>query len=66
MHDRVLTLQIPQAALHSSFVADTWLAWHSMPVRGTLLANILLKGVIQLTKLHDMVPADGAIINDNV
>ena len=26
-----LTLQIPQAALHSSLVADTWLAWQSMP-----------------------------------
>jgi hypothetical protein len=26
-----LTLQIPQATVHSSLVADAWLAWHSMP-----------------------------------
>jgi hypothetical protein len=25
------TLQIPHAALHSSEVAETWLAWQSMP-----------------------------------
>jgi len=25
-----LTLQIPQATVHSSLVADAWLAWHSM------------------------------------
>jgi hypothetical protein len=29
---RKLTLHIPQAALHSSLVAITWLAWQSMPV----------------------------------
>lgn len=27
------TLQIPQATVHSSLVADAWFAWHSMPVR---------------------------------
>jgi len=27
------TLQIPQATVHSSLVADAWLAWHSMPDR---------------------------------
>lgn len=26
-----LTLQIPHAALHSSLVAETWLAWQSIP-----------------------------------
>jgi hypothetical protein len=26
------TLHIPQATVHSSLVADDWLAWHSMPV----------------------------------
>lgn len=26
------TLQIPHAALHSSLVAETWLAWQSMPL----------------------------------
>jgi hypothetical protein len=25
------TLQIPQATVHSSLVADAWFAWHSMP-----------------------------------
>lgn len=29
--ERVHTLQIPQAALHSSEVADTWFAWQSIP-----------------------------------
>ena len=28
---RSLTLQIPHAALHSSLLAETWLAWQSMP-----------------------------------
>jgi hypothetical protein len=27
-----LTLHTPQATVHSSFVADAWFAWHSMPV----------------------------------
>lgn len=27
-----LTLQIPQATVHSSLVAEAWLAWHSMPI----------------------------------
>ena len=27
-----LTLQTPHATVHSSEVADAWLAWHSMPV----------------------------------
>ena len=29
--DRMLTLQMPHAALHSSLVAETWFAWQSMP-----------------------------------
>jgi len=29
----VLTLQIPQATVHSSLVAEAWLAWHSIPRR---------------------------------
>lgn len=28
-----LTLQTPHATVHSSEVADAWLAWHSMPVK---------------------------------
>jgi hypothetical protein len=28
----VLTLQIPQATVHSSVVEEPWFAWHSMPV----------------------------------
>jgi hypothetical protein len=27
-----LTLQTPQATVHSSDVAEAWLAWHSMPM----------------------------------
>ena len=30
--DECHTLQIPHAALQSSLVAETWLAWHSMPL----------------------------------
>lgn len=26
-----LTLQIPHATVHSSLVAEAWLAWHSIP-----------------------------------
>jgi hypothetical protein len=26
------TLQIPQATVHSSLVAEAWFAWHSMPI----------------------------------
>ncbi len=32
----VLTLQIPQATVHSSLVAEAWLAWHSMPAVSTV------------------------------
>jgi hypothetical protein len=28
----ILTLQIPQATVHSSVVEEPWFAWHSMPV----------------------------------
>jgi hypothetical protein len=28
---KLLTLQIPQATVHSSLVAEAWFAWHSMP-----------------------------------
>ena len=27
----LLTLQMPQATVHSSLVAEAWLAWHSIP-----------------------------------
>lgn len=32
--NKILTLQIPQAALHSSLVAETWFAWQSIPKDG--------------------------------
>lgn len=33
---RVLTLQIPHATVHSSVVDEPWLAWHSIPVSVSL------------------------------
>lgn len=29
--DEIRTLQTPQATVHSSDVAEAWLAWHSIP-----------------------------------
>lgn len=31
MYTAVLTLQTPHATVHSSDVAEAWLAWHSIP-----------------------------------
>ena len=32
----LLTLQTPQATVHSSLVADAWFAWHSIPIKITI------------------------------
>lgn len=34
-----LTLHTPHATVHSSLVADAWLAWHSMPARAAINNN---------------------------
>jgi hypothetical protein len=68
------TLQIPHAALHSSLVAETWLAWQSMPlwqwwkwIEHRLSCHSLKWGEMNgRTKIHDMIPADGAVIDDDV
>jgi hypothetical protein len=35
----MLTLQIPQATVHSSLVAEAWLAWHEMPIHNNNGSN---------------------------
>jgi len=60
---------MPQAALHSSEVAETWFAWQSMPVKfdfNILIVYFVGEGSGTLTEIHDMVPTDGAVVNDDV
>ena len=64
---RMLTLQMPHAALHSSLVAETWFAWQSMP------ASMIVSGKVYdirvgrvRTEIHDVVPADSAVLDDDV
>lgn len=50
----LLTLQTPQATVHSSDVAEAWLAWHSIPLwnqnsRGHVSLSILKGSVMGLT-----------------
>ncbi len=63
------TLQIPQATVHSSDVAEAWLAWHSIPAKSiSKTVHIAMPKTtgIWLTEIHDVVAADGAVIHDNV
>ena len=55
---------MPHAALQSSLVADTWLAWHSMPADESV--HELVGYSEPRTEIHDVVPADGAVIYDDV
>ena len=64
---RMLTLQMPHAALHSSLVAETWFAWQSMP------ASMIVSGEVYdirvgrvRTEIHDVVPADSAVLDNDV
>lgn len=68
------TLQIPHAALHSSLVAETWFAWQSMPLwqwsrwieHRLSFYSSRWEEINERTEIHDMIPADGAVIDDNV
>lgn len=68
----IRTLQIPQATVHSSLVDEPWLAWHSMPVVVIMLVLMLLhrrRWFLQCcrrTQVHDVVSANGAVINDDI
>ena len=68
LRHEIRTLQIPHAALHSSLVADTWFAWQSIPAlwEGRVMGHTKRKRRRQRTKIHDMISADGAVINDDV
>ena len=52
--------------MHSSLVAEAWLAWHSIPDQVNV--SILFGQDIsnKLTEIHNVVPADGAVVNHNV
>lgn len=51
---RVLTLQIPHATVHSSVVDEPWLAWHSIPVSVSLgwLGEATWKGCLGTFHVH--------------
>jgi hypothetical protein len=59
------TLHIPHAALHSSLVAITWLAWQSMPVV-EYVSILAFESVKEHTKIHDVVSTDGTIVDNDV
>lgn len=67
---RERTLQMPQATVHSSLVADAWLAWHSIPAMMTFgqYARSLAPEPREVarTEIHNMVAADRAIVDDDV
>ena len=58
--------------MHSSLVLETWFAWHSIPRIGKLvILNIIAKVIdplmaSELTRVHDVVSADGTVINVDV
>jgi hypothetical protein len=60
----LVTLQIPQATVHSSLVAEAWLAWHSMPL--VTLVKIITVEVEILTQIHDVVSADSTVIHNYI
>lgn len=60
---KVLTLQIPQATVHSSVVDEPWFAWHSMPFEVSWGRGGLRDA---RTQVHDVVSANGTVIDDNV
>ena len=65
----VQTLQMPHATVHSSVVDEPWFAWHSMPVVVIVRLAYLSERHHQCwrrTQVHNMVPADGAVIDDNI
>lgn len=61
------TLQMPHAAVHSSLVAETWFAWQSMPARAAQSARDQAEiGSRKRTEVHDVVPANRAVVHDDV
>lgn len=63
-----LTLQTPQATVHSSEVADAWLAWHSIPNCIYIYISIMLVlcSGIPLTKIHNVISANGTVVDDDI
>lgn len=63
-----LTLQIPQATVHSSVVDEPWLAWHSIPSNHQTLDFGLHEGKTgpRRTEIHDVITADCAVVDDNI
>lgn len=62
------TLQIPQATVHSSLVAEAWFAWHSMPkeLRVSERRTFCYRSGVVLTEIHDVIPANGTVVDHNV
>ena len=63
---RLPTLQMPHATVHSSLVADAWLAWHSMPSTSGESDQQMSSQVRQPTEIHDMVSTDGAVVHNDI
>lgn len=77
--DETRTLQTPQATVHSSDVAEAWLAWHSIPEEThtsvlqpprppnhTAEMRCMTISVCELTEIHDVVPTNSAVVYDDV
>lgn len=62
----LLTLQIPQATVHSSVVDDPWFAWHSMPVLRAVSLDMWEGELIEPTQVHDVVPANSTVVDDDI
>lgn len=52
--------------MHSSVVDEPWFAWHSMPTRGRSVGERSDQKAWEHTKIHDMVAADGTVIDDDI
>lgn len=66
-----LTLQIPQAALHSSLVADTWFAWQSIPCYApnhgiSVSIHRSRCKISKRTEIHYMIATYSAVIDNNI
>ena len=65
-------LHTPQVTVHSSLLFETWFAWHSMPRSdksvnlNTISKVIVPMGKEELTWVHDVVSANGTVINVDV
>lgn len=61
------TLHTPRAIVHSSFVDDSWFAWHSMPgARRVSADGAACRAAAPHTEIHDVVAANRACVHVNV